>query len=151
MSFLMDRAQVPRLLSPQEHFVGRSSGRVARLLCLFCLDFTCSLAPLTNLSFLCFLSPSCVCLCVCVSFRLSPVAAIPPLFWRLPQGVAVTVDHAEQHGPRGAAQTVEFSRGAPIQAGLEIRVGAHLLAGGLVRRAPAATPAHRRSSSERLA
>lgn len=87
---------------------------------------------------------------VCLFFRPPHIAAIPPLFWSLPQGVTVTVDHGEQHGPRRASPTVELRRGAQIQEGLESRVGAHLLAGGLVGQKAASAPSHRRRSSERL-
>lgn len=116
------------LFSPQEHFIGRRSDRNACLVALTCLDFlVLSYQPVVLFCFLFFLS-----FIVC----LPHVAAIPPLFRKLPQGVAVAVDHGERHRPRGPAQTVEFSWGAQIQEGLEIRVGAHLLAGGLVRQTP---------------
>lgn len=86
--------------------------------------------------------------CLSVCLFIYHLAAIPTLFRRLPQGVTVTVDHGKQHRPRGPAQTVEFSRGAQIQEGLESRVSAHLLAGGLVRQTPSSTPLRHRSSSE---
>lgn len=115
------------LFSPKEHFIGRRSDRNACLVALTCLDFlVLSYQPVVFFSFFFFLF-----------HRLSAnVAAIPPLFRKLPQGVAVAVDRGERHRPRGPAQTVEFSWGAQIQEGLESRVGAHLLAGGLVRQTP---------------
>lgn len=90
--------------------------------CLFLCFFVCLLAHVINL--------------VVLFFRLTSTGAILDVFRRLPQGVAVTVDNGEQHGPRRAAPTVEFSQRTPTQEGLESRDGAHLLAGRLVRQTP---------------
>lgn len=101
----------------------RKVNRPCLIFFLFLSFFLCLLAHVINLI-------------VVVFPRLTSTVAILDLFRRLPQGVAVTVDNGEQHGPRGAAPTVEFSQRTPTQEGLESRDGAHLLAGRLVRQTP---------------
>lgn len=54
------------------------------------------------------------------------------MFWRLTERLAVPVDSGEQHRPRGAAQTVDFSHRTQIWKWLETCQTSSLWAGRLV-------------------